>query len=396
MKKRNLKKAIVTAAAAMFSLCPGVAQAQEVVMLGSFNLYACYLQDFDGFWGGDIYSLDQSLGLNKRFANKRKLKRERRKMKRQRRRAARRGEDVAYYDMHLADLKVARANFNPCWNGDLGSGGSGDTGGGGGDTGGGDTGGGGGGTGGGTGGGDNSAPACSVATGNFSAASQLSARIINGTKCSITSNTPTVLLEIDGSAGCTGTVIGSRAVLTASHCTETASTMAVVIGSRRVAVTNIHTHPGYSQSNTPFAKQDIAVVTVGEDLNITPAKVVMTTDFTVGEAAIVAGYGLVRPAEDFTDGLQAVHVYLSSSDDEQVTSTYSQQPGYGSNCNGDSGGPLYVKRGGEWAVAAVVSNGDDNLCGSTGNTDNANYTLTGNNTNEAFILQLVSDVQFVE
>jgi secreted trypsin-like serine protease len=62
----------------------------------------------------------------------------------------------------------------------------------------------------------------------------------------------------------------------------------------------------------------------------------------------------------------------------------------GSNsCNGDSGGPLFVKRGEQWYLAGDTSNGDAAKCGVTEGSDISRWANINAPSNRAFILQYV-------
>ena len=192
--------------------------------------------------------------------------------------------------------------------------------------------------------------ACSVIGG---ISDRVTTQIVNGTACS-SANTPIVLLNLKDRDGlpvgsCSGTIIGSRAVLTAAHCLdEEVASVKVYRGTGdQVASTSLHVHPGYRQ-NVAF---DIGVILTGEDLARTPAALLLSRDARTSEQAVIAGWGADQYGNGGTLRAGATSISL-------VTSTHLEtQPSASTSavCSGDSGGPIFLSQDGVWAIAGVIS-----------------------------------------
>ena len=166
------------------------------------------------------------------------------------------------------------------------------------------------------------------------------------------------------SQGCGGTLVGSRYVVTAAHCTDGASpsNIKVAIGETSFALANeatsfiinvktIKQHPSYVSSNT---QNDISVLELDEavDLsaqpNIKPA-CLPAEGATYGDSqAIVTGWGTLASGGSAVAHLNEVEVEVfNDSDCGQVGSFMTPdmicagvKEGGKDSCQGDSGGPL--------------------------------------------------------
>ncbi len=180
--------------------------------------------------------------------------------------------------------------------------------------------------------------------------------IVNGTECSA-ANTPVVLLRLirrDGfrdSAGCSGTIIGPRTILTAAHCLDgDIGFVEVWLGSGNfIPAASFKFHPGYNSGNTTFL--DVGVVLVSEDLGRAPVPVLLNRDAVVGETAIVAGWGRNQNGE--TGTFRAGATTISGVESTVLRTLFSQNSA--SICAGDSGGPILLSEGGVWTVAGINS-----------------------------------------
>jgi len=208
-------------------------------------------------------------------------------------------------------------------------------------------------------------------------------RIIDGTNVPA-SQFPTVGQVGDGLYGidsfyCSGTLIGSRFVMTAAHCVCDSDGIPLIpptmgrfkLGGTIYKTKNITVHPTY-RGDFSFLKEgdfDLAIYELDTDVpNVTPTPLYRATP-TVGQILILAGYGLVGEGDlgvtdasvEPPDGT----IEFGPTPIDQVTATFVRwifqdkaPPNQEANTSpGDSGGPAFINDGGVLKLAAVTSGG---------------------------------------
>jgi Trypsin len=342
------------------------AHAQEVSIIGDGSKYYCYLEpeDYDGY--SYVYLIKADTDREASFSSTlRSLKKRITRVKQLIKRYSRAGYDTTSLKSELNYLNTTRNDILSCRNN--GSTGKYD--------------------------GDSNDPiennptppannpspvnACSVAGDN----SAISARIVGGSQCSI-GNSPVVYISLRDNRGnsagaCTGTVVRradqseSNTVIFAAHCAEGVSSLTIATPNGNMSTNNIYSYPRWNSSGI-IENGDVAVAKFSQTIPTRSVLLLDSNNFQLGETGVIAGYGQDQNGDAYANRLKAGDVTIGDITSGGISIFYQ---GNGANtCFGDSGGPLFVERNGQWVLAGVTSNGESSNCGVGDRSNFANIT----------------------
>lgn len=209
-------------------------------------------------------------------------------------------------------------------------------------------------------------------------------------------------IEVALLAGCTGSLVAPRWVVTAGHCAAVLGpddvpthgelppqAFRVVLGTvnsdgsgdrtraiEEHAVASVHVHPGYAA--TKGTGSDVALLELAEPSRITPVRIAAPGDaayWEPGDALTIAGFGVTKEDGDVPDRLQEAVVpriadgrCAQAYDDttpvvgnafDPATALCAGLPQGGRDtCQGDSGGPLLAPAGRGFRLVGATSYGE--------------------------------------
>ena len=178
---------------------------------------------------------------------------------------------------------------------------------------------------------------------------------------------------------CTGTLVAPNVVVTAGHCFG-GCTDRVFVGDnveqldagKVIEVEEAVRHPDYDDTDL---KNDLSVLVLAEDADVTPRALVGEGVLEDAHTVRLAGYGNTDVDSMGGYGIRRmVDVPLASNDPafgaDPETEFVAGAPFLDrDSCNGDSGGPAYVRSGDSWYLVGATSRATDSAirrCGDGG------------------------------
>ncbi|HYU16527.1 MAG TPA: trypsin-like serine protease, partial [Candidatus Acidoferrum sp.] len=169
---------------------------------------------------------------------------------------------------------------------------------------------------------------------------------------------------------CTGTLIAPKLVLTAAHCVdddpEPAAAYAVYFGTDvtvqedpgELFLTSAESavfHPGWDPNDLENGN-DIGLIHLLDEVPIQPARLrtAPLTDADLGDPVHLVGWGITGGGRDDSGVKRHAFSRLDDFTDNLVVVGNSQT----NTCNGDSGGPAFLERGGVEEIIGITSFGD--------------------------------------
>ena len=183
------------------------------------------------------------------------------------------------------------------------------------------------------------------------------ARIVNGT--------PTNDFEAVGKIGdntgffCSGTLIGSRYVLTAAHCAiGVGNTQGrFQVGGKTYSTSQVYVHPNY---NDRTLANDIAIYELNEDVTNVDAIDIFRGTPTVGSELTIVGFGAGGNGNSGHNGDYGTKRVGTTDIDyveNRIIAWDFDDNSESNTAPGDSGGPAFLQIAGEYQLAGVTSGG---------------------------------------
>jgi secreted trypsin-like serine protease len=179
-----------------------------------------------------------------------------------------------------------------------------------------------------------------------------------------------VMLDGAGGTVCTATAVGRDLLLTAAHCVQPGSEYKLLENpaSREAKlkdIARIERHPQFDLKRlfAHLATADVALIKLAEPL---PARIPAASlggeseTVAVGDALVVAGYGVTVRGAERLDGLVRAATLVATGQPGSLQirlfdpRTKGESAGLGA-CTGDSGAPAFREENGNLAVIGVVS-----------------------------------------
>lgn len=180
--------------------------------------------------------------------------------------------------------------------------------------------------------------------------------IVNGRLVTAQDNGPEKVSTV-GLSGCTGTIIARDLILTAAHCYQNSVQGGYVLfgmkfNGRERKIVNI----ADATVNRAYtgAHNDVALLKLASDIpaGYQPVKLLPSSiPLNPGETVRQAGYG----SDNSRNSFGTLRTVDSRYQGKNRGGSLSVRNGSTAACSGDSGGPLFVQKNGEWYTAGITS-----------------------------------------
>jgi len=166
---------------------------------------------------------------------------------------------------------------------------------------------------------------------------------------------------------CTGTAIARDLVLTGGHCVAPAASYRVLLADKKppgLEVKNIVIHPRYSPKDYASGRvtADVALIKLASPLphEVQPAPLATPTPVAPGDRFVIAGYGTTAYGTENGIGSPRAAALIATGKPGNLQIRLVDPAGGGERaglggCTGDSGGPAFVEKNGQFAVIGVIS-----------------------------------------
>ncbi|MCO6432477.1 MAG: trypsin-like serine protease [Deltaproteobacteria bacterium] len=216
-------------------------------------------------------------------------------------------------------------------------------------------------------------------------------RIIDGTPVSELQYPYVAKLKFNGEILCSGTLVGSRHVLTAGHCffdsrnrRAVGDTDVVVrLGGQEFQSSKVYIHPSYRPRSAACVEgeTDAAIVELVSTVGGINPVALLTSPVPIGATLVLAGHGTQGEGSNGEDGTvpedgivnlgSTVVEGFGNPPEQNSSSTYfywTFDPGESNTASGDSGGPAFLTSGDQIFLAGIT-------CGGDGNAEHGTYSL---------------------
>lgn len=213
-------------------------------------------------------------------------------------------------------------------------------------------------------------------------------KILNGGECT-SDSLPVVLLEINGTSNCTGTIISNDHVLTAAHCVTGAQSVIARHDRGVQSATVARPNPLYRADPMAFDVGIFEFPNIARNFGVSPARILLSRRLTVGDRIRVVGYG-----EDGTPALangnpRGTELVVRAISNGKVFTFFAEEDT--GVCFGDSGGAITF----DGRIVGTVQGGLNLLTPGSCASGNINiFTDMQVNGNADFVRQVAPSVVF--